>query len=48
MAVLLSELSNTDIDWMVGVGEKQTIAPGTVLVQPDRSTDALYLLLMGS
>lgn len=48
MAVVLSELSNTDIDWMVGVGEKQTLAPGTALVQPNISPNAVYLLLMGS
>jgi bacteriocin-type transport-associated protein len=48
MTVLLSELSNTDIDWMVGVGERQTVTAGTALVAPGTTPNAVYLLLNGS
>lgn len=46
--VLLQELSNTDIDWMVTTGERQSIAAGTVLLQPCEASESIYVLLEGS
>lgn len=46
--VLLQELSNTDIDWMVTTGERQSIAAGTVLLQPCEASESIYLLLEGT
>lgn len=45
--VLLKELSNADIDWLIAVGRQQQISIGTVLLQPKSPPDAVYLLLDG-
>lgn len=44
---LLNELSNTDIDWLVTHGQRETIAAGTVLVHSCQDTQFIYLLLDG-
>lgn len=46
--VLLRELSNADIDWMVTTGQRETIAAGTVLVKPCQDPSSLYVLLDGT
>ncbi|MBW4506300.1 MAG: cyclic nucleotide-binding domain-containing protein [Scytonematopsis contorta HA4267-MV1] len=46
--VLLQELSNQDIDWMLDVGIKVEIEPGTVLIQQGQPLDALHILLHGA
>ncbi|NJR59582.1 MAG: cyclic nucleotide-binding domain-containing protein [Cyanobacteria bacterium CRU_2_1] len=46
--VLLKELSNSDLDWMSTVGQRETIAPGTVLVKPCQDTESIYVLLDGT
>lgn len=46
--VLLKELSNLDIDWMLARGQHQTLAPQTVLMQPGQPAETLYILLEGS
>ena len=45
--VLLKELSNSDIDWMIATGRRQEIAAGTVLVQ-EGTADSLHILLDGT
>jgi bacteriocin-type transport-associated protein len=45
--ILLQELSNADIDWMVTTGLQERIVAGTVLLRPGEPADALYLLLDG-
>jgi bacteriocin-type transport-associated protein len=46
--VLLKELSNSDIDWMLTTGSKEEITPGTVIIRQGQPVDALYLLLDGA
>ena len=46
--VLLKELSNSDIDWMVATGIKKEIAAGTVIVKPGKAVDALHIVLDGT
>jgi bacteriocin-type transport-associated protein len=46
--VLLKELSNSDIDWMLAAGRREEIAAGTVLIRQGEPVDALYILLDGA
>ncbi|MEO1393013.1 MAG: cyclic nucleotide-binding domain-containing protein [Cyanobacteria bacterium J06634_5] len=46
--ILLQELSNADIDWLVTTGTRQTVAPQEALVRPGESPAALYVVLEGS
>ena len=46
--VLLKELSNQDIDWMLTTGIKTEIEPGTVLIQQGQPLEALHILLDGA
>jgi bacteriocin-type transport-associated protein len=46
--VLLKELSNEDIDWMLAVGNQAEVLPGTVLIQQNQPLDALHILLDGA
>ena len=46
--VLLKELSNEDINWMLAVGQQLEIQPGTVLIQQGEPLEALYILLDGA
>ncbi len=46
--VLLKELSNQDIDWMLAVGHRVEIESGTVLVRQNQPLDALHILLDGA
>ena len=46
--VLLKELSNQDIDWMLVAGHRVEIESGTVLIQQGQPLDALYILLDGA
>ncbi|HHP7246208.1 MAG TPA: cyclic nucleotide-binding domain-containing protein [Elainellaceae cyanobacterium] len=46
--VLLRELSNSDIDWMVANGQRLEIAAETILVQPKEPLESIYLLLSGT
>lgn len=45
--VLLKELSNSDIDWMIATGHRREIAANTVLVQEGKGADSLHILLDG-
>lgn len=46
--VLLEELSDSDINWMVANGRQQELAPGSVLIEQQRDVDALYIVLDGT
>ncbi len=46
--VLLKELSNQDIDWMLTTGIKTEVEPGTVLIQQGQPLKALHILLDGT
>ncbi|BAY79074.1 cyclic nucleotide-binding protein (plasmid) [Nostoc linckia NIES-25] len=46
--VLLKELSNSDINWMITTGFQREIAAGTVLIQEGKSSDTLHLVLDGT
>ncbi len=46
--VLVKELSNQDIDWILAAGIRVEIEPGTVLIQQGQPVDALYILLDGA
>lgn len=46
--VLLQELSNQDIDWMLGAGSQVEIEPGTMLIRQAQPLDAFHILLEGT
>lgn len=46
--LLLSELSNQDIDWMLQVGSHMELAAGTLLLHPDQAADRLFIVLQGA
>ncbi len=46
--VLLQELSNSDIDWMMATGNETEIAADTVLIHQGQPVQALYILLDGA
>ncbi|MEO1403069.1 MAG: cyclic nucleotide-binding domain-containing protein [Cyanobacteria bacterium J06635_1] len=46
--ILLRELSNPDIDWLVTHGQRQPLTAADVLIKPGQVLDALYLLLEGN
>ncbi|WGV26492.1 cyclic nucleotide-binding domain-containing protein [Halotia branconii] len=45
--VLLKELTNSDIDWMIAIGHQREIAAGTVLIQEGKTINSLHILLDG-
>lgn len=45
--VLLKELINTDIDWMIAIGHQREIAAGSVLIEEGKPTNSLHILLDG-
>jgi bacteriocin-type transport-associated protein len=45
--ILLKEMSNADINWLIAIGQQQQIVTGTVLLQPRENPAALYLVLDG-
>ena len=46
--VLLQELSNSDIDWMLATGTKKEIPANTVLFYQGQFVKSLYILLDGA
>ncbi|HEY9737212.1 MAG TPA: cyclic nucleotide-binding domain-containing protein [Trichocoleus sp.] len=46
--LLLSELSNQDIDWMLQTGTRADLAAGTMLLHPDQTADQLFIVLQGA
>ncbi len=47
-SLILGELSDRDIDWMVINGKRETIQAGTILIEEDCPLDALYIVLDGT
>ena len=46
--ILLRELSNADIDWMVTTGARQKMAPDDIVLRPGESLEQLFVLLEGT
>jgi bacteriocin-type transport-associated protein len=46
--VLLKQLTNSDINWMITTGYHKEIPTGTVLVQQGKAADTLHILLDGA
>ncbi|MEH2084220.1 MAG: cyclic nucleotide-binding domain-containing protein [Nostoc sp.] len=46
--VLLKELSNSDINWMIATGHQKEIPAGTILVQQGKALDTLHIILDGT
>jgi bacteriocin-type transport-associated protein len=46
--ILLKELYNSDLQWLVATGEKRDLQTGTVLVPESQATDCLHILLEGT
>jgi bacteriocin-type transport-associated protein len=46
--VLLQELTTADIDWLNAVGHRREIEAGTVLIEDEKASDALSIVLEGS
>ncbi|NJL23463.1 MAG: cyclic nucleotide-binding domain-containing protein [Leptolyngbyaceae cyanobacterium SM1_3_5] len=46
--ILLKELSNTDIDWLIATGRQQQLPADTVLLQARQKPETIYLLLNGA
>lgn len=46
--LILNELSDRDIDWLLEVSRRETIPAGSVLIQEGQSVDTLYVLLEGT
>jgi CRP/FNR family transcriptional regulator, cyclic AMP receptor protein len=44
---ILSEFKDQDIDWITGVGDKQTVREGEFLVHAGELIDTLYIVLNG-
>lgn len=45
---LLGQLNDNDIEWLITTGQRQTVSPGTVLIEAGGQIDALYILLQGT
>lgn len=46
--VLVKELNDGDINWMLEIGQKQQLASGDILFQEQSEIDALYVILSGT
>ncbi|MEL6137191.1 MAG: cyclic nucleotide-binding domain-containing protein [Cyanobacteria bacterium J06628_6] len=44
---VLGTLSDEDLDWLVAIGQRQSIPPKTNLIESGAPTDAIYLILEG-
>ena len=44
---ILSELADSDLDWIVANGEKRNCSAGTVLIEEGQPIEVLYVLLDG-
>jgi bacteriocin-type transport-associated protein len=46
--VLLQELSNSDINWMIATGRREEVPAGDILIQQGQPIDTLYVVLDGT
>ncbi|MEO1740634.1 MAG: hypothetical protein AAFR99_02370 [Cyanobacteria bacterium J06629_9] len=44
---VLGTLSDEDLDWLVAIGQRQSIPPKTNLIESGAPTDAIYLIGFG-
>ena len=44
---ILGQLTDLDIDWLIDVGQRQTVSGGTTLIQQGQSISSVYLTLDG-
>ncbi|HEY9897739.1 MAG TPA: cyclic nucleotide-binding domain-containing protein [Pantanalinema sp.] len=44
---ILGELSDSDVDWLVEVGDREAVAPGRVLIKEASAIDHVYVILEG-
>lgn len=44
---ILGELSDSDVDWFVAVGSRETVVPGRVLIREASAIDGIYVILEG-
>lgn len=47
-SLILGELNDRDIDWMVTEGKRETIQAGAILIEENQPLDALYIVLSGT
>jgi CRP-like cAMP-binding protein len=47
-SILLQEMSNADIEWLLNIGQFQELAPNTCLNPPQQSRSQVYLLIDGA
>ncbi len=45
---LFGQIGDDDVEWMMSVGEKQTVPAGHVLIHEGRPIDAIYIVLDGT
>lgn len=45
---ILGELSDDDIDWMIGISAQERVPAGTILIQEGQLIDALYIVIDGT
>lgn len=46
--LFFSELNNSDLDWFVQKGKKETIQPDRLLIREGQVSEALYIVVSGS
>lgn len=44
---ILGELSDSDVDWLVEVGDREAVSPGRVLIKEASQIDKMYVILEG-
>jgi len=45
---ILGELSDPDVEWIIGVGHKERLAPGATLIREGNTIGSLYIVLDGN
>lgn len=46
--LFFSEFNNSDLDWFVQKGKKETIQPDRLLIREGQVSEALYIVVSGS
>jgi bacteriocin-type transport-associated protein len=44
---LLGQLSDADVEWMIGHGRRERLPPGTILIREGQPVNAVYIVLDG-
>jgi len=45
---LLGQLSDADVEWMIGHGRRERLPPGTILIREGQPVNAVYIVLQGA